>query len=593
MWAMISGEAEADWTDGPLNDRGDHWVNVTGIPAGGKVTVNNQMIGGDLTVRVTGNAAAKDLEIEVNNNEVGGKLTVIVDNNPFLYDLRVLVSGNKAGKDIYVSSSNNAVSNLYFSVYENQACNEFEIKVFNNIIDYRLNAIIEKNKASKSMKIDISANNKPVGWPQLFHTMHVYIKNNHVVKDDLVIHIIINIMATEGNPHMGIYIDYNGAGRDMTVLIMNNEAHPMGTIDIVINDNASDDDMAITIQGNKAKVINITVIQNTGCSYVRTSIQAGKPFPAVVNNNVKKCMQQTGGDNDWDGLSDKYETMIGTDPNDWDTDDDGLLDGWNDKNHNKKFDKGERYGEIGDPQGRYFHGSIFFLVPTQHEPKVLCADIYVEIDVMRGQRFPAASIKMVVKEFERHRIRLHIDTGWAKKTNGGGQRLPTNKLTQLGGKKYLYLHVSPKQIAGPLNDFHDFKSSSKYFDPLRNDIFHYCIVTPYISTWDSTAGSIDYANGTTGISERPGDDFMISGKVMANNIRSFYAGPDRNKKKPLEWAKTFMHELGHNLDLGHSADADEANTVMYRYTSTIKPLKYLEPAEWSAIKPEKVVDTTD
>ena len=86
---------------------------------------------------------------------------------------------------------------------------------------------------------------------------------------------------------------------------------------------------------------------------------------------------------------------------------------------------------------------------------------------------------------------------------------------------------------------------------------------------------------------------MIAGKVMASNIRDMYAGADRVKKRPLEWAKTFMHELGHNLDLSHPDDAQEANTVMYRYTSAVKPLRYLEPAEWSAIKPEKVVDTSD
>ena len=418
------GEAEADWTDGPLFDRGEHWVNITGIPASGKVQVNNRMIGGDLTVQVTGIAAARNLEVEVLGNEVGGKLTVIVDSNPFLYDLRVGVGGNKVGKDIYISSSSNAVSNLWFMVYDNQACNEFEMKVFANSIDYRLFANIEKNRASTSMKIDISVNHKPSGWPMLFHTMHVYIENNHVVKEDLDIHIMRNIMATEGNPHMGIFINFNGAGRDVEILIMSNEADPMGTIEVVINDNASDDDMELTVHGNKAKVIKITVIRNYGCSYVYKNIQAGKPLPEIVNNNLIKCMQTTGGDNDWDGLSDNYEIMIGTDPNDWDTDDDGLLDGWNDKNHNKKWDVGERFGEIGDPQGKYFHGSIMHLVPSQHEPKVLCADIYVEVDVLRGQRFPAASIQMVVKEFERHRIRLHIDNGWNMRTSGGGQRLP-------------------------------------------------------------------------------------------------------------------------------------------------------------------------
>jgi len=49
-----------------------------------------------------------------------------------------------------------------------------------------------------------------------------------------------------------------------------------------------------------------------------------------IFNNTNQLLSNSGpsGDNDKDGLSNAYEASIGSNPNDWDSDDDGISDGW-------------------------------------------------------------------------------------------------------------------------------------------------------------------------------------------------------------------------------------------------------------------------
>ncbi len=62
----------------------------------------------------------------------------------------------------------------------------------------------------------------------------------------------------------------------------------------------------------------------------------------------------------------------------------------------------------------------------------------------------------------------------------------------------------------------------------------------------------------------------------------------------LEFAKTFMHELGHNLNLlDLKPPSDEYLTVMYRYSSAIKPLDFKQPSEWNVIQPRRVLERYD
>jgi hypothetical protein len=556
-------------------------VSFTGAQMGGG-------IGGDFTLTVQGIFRNGDLEVEVKDLEVGGSLTVNVVNNPFLLGLEVNIGGNRVGKDFHVLVENNAVSDMEVNIGENRACFGMMVQVVKNSIDYTFVSNIRKNVAKDDMILEINNNHRPSGWPELFQSMRVFIVDNHVVSLAMRIYIQQNEMAKEGFPKMYIEIKFNGAGTDMWTRILSNRAHPTGEIEIQQQDNACDVRQDIFIYGNMANLIKVNIVRNYGCVSSYVAVQDDAVGPVV--KEPTKCMQQTGGDGDGDGLTDLYEMMVGTDNTKPDTDADGIWDGWYDKNSNKVWDGDERHGEIGDPDfpEMKFSGSVERLVrPPEHYPNPICCDIYVEIDQTKGQKkFPKKSVDLLEKKFKKHRIKLHVDNGWPGK-GGGGQTLPT-KLDEHNGTKFLHF----RQLLGEKNDFYDFKEKAKYFDPLREDIFHYAIICPYISYEDK--GKLVYNKKVTGIGERGGDDFALAGKAIDNFIKEKYVKKDRKSVKPKIMARSFMHELGHNMNfLDTYAKADEPLTVMYGYISTVKPLDYKQSAEWAAMLPDKVIEPSD
>lgn len=585
---LYSSNPNSSWTHS-LTHSGDFKRTITNASLSGtKVSFVGMGIAGDFELVVTGIFRNANLEIEVLNLEVGGTLTVNVVNNPFLLDLDVKVGGNKVGKDLHVLVQHNFVSNMDVLVGQNRACFGMLAQVLDNSIDYNFIGSFRENVVKEDMIIEISKNHRPAGWPELFQNMKVYIIDNHAVQLGMRIYIQQNIMATLGLPQMYIKVKFNGAGTDMFVRVLANEAYPTGTIEFIMFDNACDVRMDIFMYGNKAKDVKVDIVRNYGCVASYLAVQNDAVGPAVKES--PKCMQQTGGDGDGDGLTDLYEQMVGTDKTNPDTDGDGIWDGWHDKNGNKVWDGDERHGEIGDPDhpAQKFSGSVDRLVrPPKHDPNPICCDIYVEIDQTKGQKkFPKQSVGLLEKKFEKHRIKIHIDNGWPGK-GGGGQTLPT-KLDKYNDTKFLHF----RQLLGQKNDFYDFKDSSKYFDPMRQDIFHYAIIGPYLSF--EKGGKIIHKNTTTGLAEYPGDDFALGGKAIDNFIRKNYAKKDWKSVKPKILARTFMHELGHNMKLTDTYTAsDEPLTVMYGYISTVKPLDYNQSAEWAALYPEGVIEPRD
>lgn len=101
-----------------------------------------------------------------------------------------------------------------------------------------------------------------------------------------------------------------------------------------------------------------------------------------------------------------------------DSDGDGLYDGWNDKNKNGKWDFGEVYGEIGDPQNNNAGGIKLILssygeINSYDIPDPNYKDIYIEIDTMQGggdltHYWNYASQAFVMTPFLSHGIKLHI-----------------------------------------------------------------------------------------------------------------------------------------------------------------------------------------
>ncbi len=549
--------------------------------AGGKIVASGKRVEEDLKVTIHGFRKHLNLEIEVNGNEVGGNLFVHVYSNPFLLDLKVTVGGNKVGGNIAVMVTTSSVSNLNVGVSNNKACFGLTTIVTNNTIDYTMNVGVMDNKVTERMVVSITKNVRPSGWPQLFTSMDVYVRDNHVVKKTLQIYIMRNIMAKKGMPIMRIEILFNGAGEDVWTRIIANEAYPSGLMFIDILDNACDMKMRIFVLGNKAYKIFVDVKRNYGCSGSDVRVQKNAIGPVVKETN--RCLQTIAPDNDKDGLTDLYEFMIGTNATNPDTDNDGLYDGWNDTNGNRQYNSGEMYGELGDPAGHQFKGSIDKLVqPKKHRPNPLCCDIYVEVDYIKGQKkLSKNSISPLEDVFKKHRIKLHMDNGWG--SNAGGGQMMDEDLREYIGDKYLVWHP----VAGSNDDYLDFFNNPKYYDKRRNDIFHYVIIAPYLA--EVQGGLINYTDKTVGLAEYPGDNLAIAAEALRNWVNSVYPVKDRKKAMDHHLAATLMHELGHNLNLNDTnVTGDKDLTTMYYMAYANAPLDYKKPSEWAAIWPDKV-----
>jgi hypothetical protein len=520
------------------------------------VVVSKNVVYQEVRINIFNNAldkpSSEDIKTEVAENKVGKSLTLVISDNFVMQDIITDVLENLVGGDLVVSigagdiasAYGNLVSSIETDITNNTVCNIIRIFENENTIDVTLATVVTGNRASNNIDIDISYNAYPKNFQYLFTGLTVTIKDNHVVYEDISILIIKNELALVGFPIIWIDILENGAGRNIFININKNQAPP-GIFNLNIKDNAADGIMAAFVQGNIAALILITIKDNFAYT--------GKPQifsqkPATILNNINKDLQAEGADTDGDGLSDKFEKrIIGTNPGNTDTDDDGLFDGWDDITKDKKADFGgggiieEGFGEFGDPrqknQGsgqRQNGGSISTLFNQKKEnPSPICQDIYVEVDWMPSHKPSRAAFKMVVDAFAQHRIHIHIDSGWARGTASnrvGGERLPKVDLIRLNSRP-----------AGSNNDFYDFKENN--FDTRRDLIFHYAIYGIKFQEIPATTGAVP-STLTSGFVQ--GDDFFISDA----NVVSFAKTLKADKKTAR--AGILMHELGHNLGLLHS-----------------------------------------
>jgi len=222
-----------------------------------------------------------------------------------------------------------------------------------------------------------------------------------------------------------------------------------------------------------------------------------------------------GVDRDDDGLSEAEESFFGTDPDHPDTDRDGLLDGWEVK---------------GVPEGSG-EGIKLYLAPMGAHP--MRQDIFVEIDWMQDDTRSEAPIPMVIdaviRTFEKAPtvnpdgstgISLHVDFG----------QYPND-----GGNPVLFI----EEISLNNPDYTAIKTAN--FKPERLGVYHYCLFA-YKMIGTTSSGS----------AEINGDDFLLS------------LGGLREKLNLSKWTDmftqrgTFVHELGHNLNLRHGG-ADNIN----------------------------------
>jgi len=627
---------------------GNIWVNVT-----------NMWVEGGIIVVVEGNQIAGDIHIDISSNPIvygnisltcrdnkcdPGGIYITIGNNGenaidssknqavgrilagvygnWCYPLAIGVSDNWVHYSIELDiSSLNQVNTCSIGVIGNHIGELLTLKFIGNDVDRVLTVTVEENNIGDQMSVDIS-NNVHLGWIEYKCpcTVDIFVRDNHCVEKNRW-----NPISADGNnqygPTFNTEFSNNGFGGDVDFSVSGNTNKLPGAIMAnQFSENKCDQEMSITVQGNGGYTIKDSAVDNTASDAVPVVSLQG---PVNVKGNIQQNPQTVGGDSDGDGLTDEYEKMIGTDKNKKDTDNDGLSDGWDDTNGNKAFDTGEKFGEIGDPLQEvdvYRHGgAIATLYENNAEiPNPINKDIFVEVDFLQGCTISADTLKKVKDIFAKHCIWLHIDTGWPAGPAGGatGGDVINGGWTH-NGRNYLYFYWQGTRRLWILhpptrrNDFYDFKIGNRDTTPSgyfngginggREDIFHYVLFVNYIATRNTSRPLlVEYEDSTMGISEigrlaNEGDDFLIAYDTHVTN----------NALNETDLRCSFMHELGHNLELFHSQDSNGSDpdpnvnpdptretvrdTVMYWSGGT--KLDYLR-AEWARINLAAVCDGT-
>ncbi|UCH88903.1 MAG: PKD domain-containing protein [Thermoplasmata archaeon] len=591
------------------------FVYSTQMPVTGMISINifNNRAGGTIGSQVGGTNQLMDLNTQVLNNQCMNLLVMCGMNGYwFMRDIITNVQNNQVGNDIWISIIRN--------------------NVWRDLVTW-----VNSNGATRMMGIDIDMN-----WPRPylvvtpsgvvtqyigFSQIAVVVRFNHVVREDLIVDVTNNRMTYNPAAQTSIFIEQNGAGRDVKFSITDNDID-FGTININIMINRANNDMEVTVMRNalrRAPIVSLVVSSNTGRNMPKINVEPLSWYLLIIGNVVFDPVT-TGTDTDGDGLSNNYEWIIGTSPTNPDTDNDGLFDGWDDAdgsrtwdwtdaNGNGIMDQGEfeRFGEVGDPgnavpndpQGRYQGGiATLFTVITAwgmplEDPSPIRQDVYVEVDFMVGMRIQQVNtaLNLIPATYGKEAITLHIDAGWqigpanpVGAFRGGGEQLnvPPNNLivfasyTPAGVQKTVFDMLVLKN--GEQQDINgDGVLEPAHLYRNRLGIFHYCIMGH--SFWQPAPipfpPPIQLAPG---VGEMPGDDFFVGIGTMNINWRMAPpAGFNWGPPTAVAIAGVFEHELGHNLALPHQPDPTNPaaagtawghqnyRSVMSTYSPTLPP----------------------
>ncbi len=275
----------------------------------------------------------------------------------------------------------------------------------------------------------------------------------------------------------------------------------------------------------------------------------GKGFPSGFEV-VKKSK-----DTDGDCLTDDEENAIGTDPNNADTDGDGLPDGLEAAN----FDMENECKPIKIDMKRY-----------RADP--LRRDIFLEIDWMGTECVKGVftttchnhkpnpdAIQDVIDAFDKSPI-----TGPYKNVKKGinlhaqvDEMIPHEDMLLMKGSDgkvdWTRFDAIKKQYFGTTTE----RFISGATDDKLRSLFHYVIFAHSITR-----------EGNTGIAELPGNDLVVAlgSRTGSQGSRDEQAG-------------TLMHELGHNLGLGHGG----RNPITNEYDNTNCKPNYLSVMSYSQI----------
>jgi len=263
--------------------------------------------------------------------------------------LYIDVKKNFVGLNYKLLVKSNIVNNIFANVEDNKACKDLTISFLSNTIDTRFKPLIQRNRATKDVLIQVNDNSIPYLDPR---ELDARILDNHAATGKIRISVDSNNLAKT----IKARIEKNGAHDDGRFSFRGNWAIIQNEIHIL--DNRVDGRSTIVVMGNQPPPTPYVIKDNWACkAKPKPQLQ---PTPTTAGN-IKSCTQQVPGDADNDGLTNDYEQMIGTNPNYWDTDYDGLFDGWGDYSKDGVVDRNEARGEIGHPlhpRGKTHMGAV-------------------------------------------------------------------------------------------------------------------------------------------------------------------------------------------------------------------------------------------
>lgn len=197
--------------------------------------------------------------------------------------------------------------------------------------------------------------------------------------------------------------------------------------------------------------------------------------------------------------------------------------------------------DCSEQEGSTFAGLDLYAMGA----RVNQVDVFIEVDYMDATANGTQSIDLglipqrealqkIVDAFALKNISVHFDVGDLYDLSAG---IDAADFDLGGGNEVPFAsNMSYNDLVGAVN-FYEYKH--QYFDPTRLQIFHYAIFVEEIDQ-----------GGPAGQAEILGNDLMIAWGG---------SGLNRDSSSNENWmlnvtAKTFMHELGHNLGLYHGGN---------------------------------------
>lgn len=308
-----------------------------------------------------------------------------------------------------------------------------------------------------------------------------------------------------------IYVSVQDSSNAQTIRIPLTETGPnTNTFDnsqnLLVLSSSSTTNSIPALQVNPQDSVTVTYLEKSATSTIMNTPSPGTP-PDMPTESFTKILCGASPDIDQDGICDSWENSPGGIS--------GLTIPTSDGLYQYRLACGS--GQIDS---------------TCPDPSM--KDVYVQIDWMAGHVPSQSAINAIVNKFAVHNIRLHVILGeqlpfhydtiyWSQDIVNGNFVPSFQDIKQqyflLPSEKTCPPNLTPSQCTTYQQDMYNAKSQ----------VFHYAL---FVHNLDVT--------GQSGEGEIYGNDFAVSLGSFVNGVGS-----------PDDQAGTFMHELGHNLDLNH------------------------------------------